>query len=440
MELTRLIFPFAASLLIGALIGIDRERKKQEEKNLSAIGIRTSILITLFGTTAGYLGVNYDPWIFYFSLLAMLILTVSSHISLIIRHNRIGITTEITTILLFLYGAMCSYGLIQLAVILAIINALILSLKVYLHTTIANISDQELYDTIKFAIIAFIILPFLPDKNFDQQIFGPFLPDIASGHINGVDIINPYKIWLLIVFVSGISFLGYILIKVLGKKVGISLMGLFGGFYSSTATSLALSDKSKKTKHNLTPYLAGIVLALSTSFIKMFIFIRTLNEELFNRILLPMGIMFLYLLIIGFFLMMKKESRSNKNKIKDKSAKNIETPFQLKKAIQLGAFILGALVIAKISLAYAGIELYYIVATLCALFAVDDPIIVSTSTVAGSLMDFENAKNIILLVSFLNTSQKAAIAYFFGNRKLVKPLLFIFGGLLLVTVLGFLYL
>lgn len=442
MDLTPLIIPFGASIMIGALIGLERERKKQEAQNLSAVGIRTSILIALYGALAGYLGQLYSPLIFFAALAALIILVISSHISLIIKFDRIGITTEITTILLFLFGAMCTYGMAQLAVILAIITTLVLSLRAYLHTTIASISDTELYDTLKFAIIAFIILPFLPDSNFDTQIFGTFMPELVTeSGLGSVDVLNPYKIWLLIVFVSGISFLGYILVKVFGKKVGISLTGLLGGLYSSTATSLTLADKSKKNSgKNLNPFIAGIILAIAASFIKMFIFIRTLNEDLFMRILVPMGLMFIFLLTTGLFLIFGKKHTEIDTKTDDSADRTIETPFKLKKAVELGGFIIGALIVAKISLAYAGIELYYLVAVLCSLLAIDDPIIVSTAAIAGNLIDFTNAKNIILLVIFLNAVQKAGIVWIFGNRKMVKPLLYIFGGLSLVTAGGFLYL
>lgn len=117
-----------------------------------------------------------------------------------------------------------------------------------------------------------------------------------------------------------------------------------------------------------------------------------------------------------------------------------KTPFTLSSALKLGAFIIAALLVAKISLSIAGVELYYVIATLSSFFAVDDPIVISTSAIAGDLLSMNDAKNIILLVTYLNMVQKVFIMYFFGNRKLVKPLIMIFGGLLLVTVVGFIYL
>lgn len=431
-----LIFPFIVSLVIGALIGLEREKKKIEEKNMSAIGIRTSILICLFGTLSAYLSKTYDPLIFLFGLSALLILILSSHIILVIKYKRIGLTTEISSILLFLYGAMCAFGQIQLAVILAIITALILSTRVYLHNIVNNISTRELFDTIKFAIIAFIILPFLPNISYDQQLLGSILPGapLMEG-FSDIDVLNPYRIWLLVVFVSGISFTGYILIKLFGKKVGISLTGLMGGLYSSTATSLTLANKSKEIPGTINPFVSGIVLACAISFIKTFIFIGALNEELFLKTLTPLTLMFVYLLILGLVFFFKS------NKVTGNSVKKgFKSPFSLINTIKLGSFIVAALLIAKISLMYAGVELYYIIATLSAFFAIDDPIVISTSAIAGNLMSYFDAKNIIILVTYLNMIQKVAIVYFFGNRKLVKPLALIFGGLFLVTLIGFVYL
>lgn len=434
MDFDQQLIPLGASILIGALIGLERERKKQTEKNLSAVGIRTSILISIFGAVSAYIGQIYSPIIFIIAFLAMILFTLSSHIFLVAKHGRIGVTTEISSILIFLFGAMCMIGLVHIAIILTIVTTLILSLKDYLHGVAGNISDQELYDTLKFGIIAFIILPFLPNQSFDQSILGPFLPqiDLASG-FSTVEVLNPYRIWLLVVFVSGVSFLGYILVKLFGKKVGISLSGLMGGLYSSTATSITLASKSKELLKTIDPFIAGITLACAISFIKSFIFIRALNETLFEKTLIPLSLMFLYLLAIGLYLMFKTKKK------KISSSSKFKTPFSVIKAIKLGGFIVGALLIAKISLSYAGVELYYVIATLSAFFAIDDPIVISTASTAGNLLNYADAKNIILIVTYLNMVQKVFIMYFFGNRKLVKPLAVIFGGLFLVTIVGFIY-
>jgi uncharacterized membrane protein (DUF4010 family) len=435
LQFNQVILPLGTSILIGALIGLEREKTKQStKKGLSAVGIRTDILISLFGAIAAFLGEKINPLLFLLCLGALLVLIISSYIYLMARHGRIGVTTEVSTILVFLLGAMSMSGFMQLAVILAIITTLILSLRKYLHKAIYNINYHELFDTIKFAIIAFIILPFLPNADFDLQIFNFFFPGqtppITFSQIN---VINPYNIWFLVVLVSGISFLGYVLVKIFGHKKGIGFAGLVGGLYSSTATSLTLASKSKEMPKTKIPFIAGITLACAISFIRTFIEIKALNTELFIKTFIPVSLMFVYLLGIGLYLMFA----SKKEKIG--KTEQMETPFKLKQAIKLGAYIIAALLIAKISLSYVDIGWYYVVSAGMALFAIDDPVVISTSATAGKLMSMDQAKNIILLVLYLNMVQKVALIYFFGNKQLTKPMAKIFGGLLLVTLTGLLY-
>jgi uncharacterized membrane protein (DUF4010 family) len=442
METDNIFIAFGTSLVIGALIGLEREKRKAEMEGQSAFGIRTAILVSLFGAISAFLGKEQSPYFFIFGLIAILLFTFSSHWYLMKKYSRIGITTEVSQLLVFIFGAMCMIGYMQLAIILGIVTAGILTVRQSIHKAITKINYQELYDTIKFAIIAFIVLPLLPQQNFDDQVFGFFIKDqqtkIALSELN---VLNPYNIWFLIVLVSGISFVGYILVKYLGKKRGIGFAGLLGGLYSSTATSLTLASKSKELLKTTTPFVTGIVLACGISYIRTFIEVRALNEELFFRTMLPIGLMFIYMMAVGLYLFLTSKEKTKESALRtEEDGKNFQTPFKLSKAIKLGGFIVAALLIAKISLSMAGIEWYYLISMAMAFFAIDDPIVISTSASAGTLINFEEAKNIVLLVVYLNMVQKVAIMYFFGNRKLIKKLAAVFGGLLLVTLAGIFYL
>ncbi len=422
------------SIIIGGLIGLEREKNKQKKNSLSAVGIRTDILISLFGAVSAFIGQHYNPIFFILCLGAILILTISSYVYLMIQYKRIGITTEISTILVFLYGAMCMAGYDQLAIILAIITTLVLSIRKPLHRIIHHVSSEELFDSIKFAVIAFIILPFLPNQDFDIPLFQNFFPQTEiPKEFTAIQVLNPYKIWFLVVLVSGISFMGYILVKIFGKKKGIPFAGLLGGLYSSTATSLTLAQKSKDLPKTHIPFVAGIILACAISFLRTFIEIRALNEQLFLQAIGPLGAMFIYLLMAGLYF------RFTSEKEEIDSSKTLETPFKLKEAIKLGGYITGTLLLAKLLLSYSTIEWYYIVSGLMAFFAIDDPIVISASATAGKLMSYEEARNIVVMVTFLNMAQKVGLVYFFGNRKLIKYIAPVFGGLLLVTLISMLY-
>ena len=435
MEITQSLSPILASILIGALIGLEREKTKIESHGISPVGVRTDILVCLFGAIAALFG-QINIWIFFTCLTALLVLTISGYIYMSITHGRVGITTEISTILVFLFGAMCAWGFIQLAGVLAILTALILSVREYLHNAVAKISQYELSDTIKFAVIAFIILPFLPNKSYDAYVLS-FLPKITNNYqlLSQINILNPYNIWLLIVIISGISFVGYIMVKVLGKNKGISFSGLVGGLYSSTATTITLSEKSKDTPNIKTPYIAAIALACGISLFKNFIIVKTLNDELFIKCFATLALMFSYLLLAGFYLTYK----SRKDKIEHHN-NHLETPFSLKKAIKLGTYITLALLFSEIILAYFSTKFYYVVAGIASFFASDDGIIISASSSSGKLLTLEAARTVVIMASFLNMAQKVFYMHFFGNKKLVKPLAIIILGLLLVTLFGLVYL
>jgi len=434
MDLLNIFIPIGTSIIIGALIGLEREKAKQYKQGISQIGIRTDILICLFGALAAFLGKEFHPILFLVCFIALILLMIASYIYLAIAQKRIGITTEISSIMVFLLGGLAMAGYSQLALILAIIVTLILSIKMVLHRAVYQINAQEIYDTVKFAIIAFIILPFLPNQYFDHQIYNYFFPGATPPpQFDQIQVLNPYNIWFLVVLVSGISFLGYILVKIIDKKKGIGITGLIGGLYSSTATSLSLAHKSKSHPEITTPFVTGIVLACGISFFRTFIFLRALNGELFTRTFIPIAMMFVYLMIVGLYLLFKKR--------KDKltQAAKLKTPFELTEALKLCGFITGALLISKIILSYSSVNIYYFVAAFMAFFAIDDPFVISAAASAGKLISMNEAKNVVLLVTFLNMFQKVFLVLLFGNRKLFKPLLKIYLGLLLVTLVGFLY-
>ena len=80
----------------------------------------------------------------------------------------------------------------------------LLAVKRQLHDFAKKLSTEDIMATVKFAVISLLILPFLPN-----HAYGPA----------GLEVLNPHTIWLFVVFISGIGFVGYVLIKVVGLLV-----------------------------------------------------------------------------------------------------------------------------------------------------------------------------------------------------------------------------
>src|SRR5690606_16895127 len=105
----------------------------------------------------------------------------------------------------------------------------LLALKRPLHGFIARVSPSDVYATAKFVILALVVIPLLPDRTY-----GP------------LDVLNPFKVGLMIALVAGVSFLGYVAARVFGGSRGMLATGLVGGLISSTAVTLTFAGRTKE--------------------------------------------------------------------------------------------------------------------------------------------------------------------------------------------------
>ncbi|AAB85925.1 unknown [Methanothermobacter thermautotrophicus str. Delta H] len=153
------VIKFLIALAIGALVGIERERRI---KRTEFAGIRTFMLISLVGALSAYLSGKFFL-AFPVAFLGIILLIVVSYTASTREGGDIGVTGEVAALVTFLLGAMCVAYDYRLAVMLSIIVTAILALKRYIHVAVRRISEREMIDTIKFLIIAFVILPLLPD-------------------------------------------------------------------------------------------------------------------------------------------------------------------------------------------------------------------------------------------------------------------------------------
>ena len=135
-----------------------------------------------------------------------------------------GTTTIAAVIGCYLLGAMTLTGFARLAVILGILATALLYFKAELRGVARRLERRDLVSMLQFAVVAFVVLPLLPDRGF-----GPYAA------------LNPRHIWLMVVLISGVSLAGYVALRLVGREHGAMLLGLFGGLVSSTATTLAYS-------------------------------------------------------------------------------------------------------------------------------------------------------------------------------------------------------
>ena len=115
-----------------------------------------------------------------------------------------------------------------------------------MHGLSRKFSRADVYQALQFAAVTGIVLPLVPDHPYGP--YGAF---------------NPFKIWLMVVLVSGLGFAGYVAVRIFGENRGIAMTGLLGGLASSTATTLAMSRQSRAWPE--TGYVCALAVVLACS-------------------------------------------------------------------------------------------------------------------------------------------------------------------------------
>ena len=421
------VINFILALSIGAIIGLEREIMHQKDKVTDFAGIRTFILISILGFLISHITLNifnsFSAYIVSFAI--FFIFVASSYVILGIKTKRYGATSEIAAILVFLLSSVITLNQTQefrlFAIIIAVIVASLLAVKEHLHKFAKKIQMNEVFAAIKFALISIIILPFLPNKNYSileieviEKLLSSF-PSFSS-FIGQLDVFNLFKIWLMVVFISGLSFVAYILVRLIGSEKGIGLTSFLGGMVSSTAVTVSLSEKSKGKKF-ITPFVFGIVLASSIMFIRVLIEVAVINNSLVSKLILPL-IAMAFVGLISAFIVSKIKKQDVKEKVSFKS------PFALGHALKFGLFFVFILVLSKTLFLLFGDKGIYIAALVAGLADVD-AIVLTLSSLALTGLEPRVAVLGIILAVCSNTLVKIGIAYFSGDKKMAKRVLII---------------
>ena len=232
---------FGTACLIGALIGLEREKHRRTEDDFGSPGLRTFILVAEIGGIAGWLANALSaPWIIGVALGAVALGVVAGYV--VAGRNEtagLGLTTEFAALVVCLLGAIATLGQSPLAIGLGVLTAAVLAYKQSLHGLVARLGWDDVYAGVRLLIAAFIVLPLLPDRPIDPW-----------------GALNPASLWRLVLLISGLSLVGYVATRWLGERMGTALTGVTGGLVSSTAVTLSFARQSREngtTRRGLGP-------------------------------------------------------------------------------------------------------------------------------------------------------------------------------------------
>ena len=392
---------FLIALLIGALVGIDRERKKAAEPGHSFGGIRTHILLALVGAASARLAVERSlPWAFAVTLAVVGAAVIASYV----HHNRTrddapGLTSEVAAIAVFLLGAMVVVGDAALAVALGVVTSAVLAYKQPLHGAVQRLDTQDVFAGLKLLIATFIVLPLLPDAPADPW-----------------QAINPYRLWLLVILISALSLAGYVAVRWLGSTHGSAITGLAGGLVSSTATTLSFARSSREAGaatgdgHALA---AGILLAWSAMFVRVLVLVAVVNRPLLLAAWWPIAAMGA---VTGAFAVWHYRAGLAEGRAAPQQEVAVSNPFSLVAAAKVGALFAVVLLFVKLAQEHAPGLGVYLVAALAGSVDVD-AITLSMAEAARTGEGFTQAGRAIAIAASANTAVKCAVVLLLGAGR-----------------------
>ena len=397
-------YKLAAALGIGFIIGMQREKSYSESASRHPAGVRTFSIISLCGALASFLSElmsSVAPFITGFVVVGLLL--VASHVAHgFVNKEADGPTTSFDLIVVYFLGALCWYNRLLESCILMIVIVWLLTLKRQLHEFASRISTEDIIATVKFAVISLMVLPFLPN-----QAYGPA----------GLEVLNPHTIWLFVVFICGIGFVGYILIKLVGPGKGIWLTGLLGGLASSTALTLNLAGRSRENEDYSGNFALGIVLSWAVMYVRLYLICIVLVPELAKPLALPLLLPAMPALLYAFYLKVKDG--------RDHKAKNstFNNPFNLLPAIKFGIVFTAVMFVANAARVYLGSGALLACSFLGGAAEMD--------AVAFSLLDMSMKSSLpvqelvlaMLLASLANTLTKGGLVCVLGAKSMRRPIL-----------------
>lgn len=400
------------AIAAGGLVGAERQQAQSGRAGSDFGGVRTFPLVALAGALGALLRPFFGAWLLAALLAAVVALLAVSHAR---SKDDVGVSSEMAAIVTFVLGAVAGTPALLpdgprflLVAAGAATTMALLALKRPLHGFIARVSEDDVFATAKFVLLALVVIPLLPNRTF-----GP------------LDVVNPYKVGLMIALVAGVGFAGYVAARLVGSHRGLLVTGLLGGLVSSTAVTLTFAGRAKATPALMPLSAVAILAASSMMFARLVVVIAVVAPALLGAVALPLGTMAVTGFTAAIVLFRKSAGQSG-----SADPVPLRNPFELKQAVQFGLLYGLVLFAAKAAQVYVGSRGIYASAVLAGLADVD-AITLSLAELHRSGTEAGVAATGITLAAVTNTLVKGTMAAVAGGWALGRRV-----GAAFLVVLG----
>jgi uncharacterized membrane protein (DUF4010 family) len=395
-EATRILIPTFVALLLGALVGLERqvaEGEAQGEKDFP--GVRTFAFTALLGALAVLLHPHLGPAISVALFLAAVTFLVLRYRHQVERREDVGYTTEIASMCTFAVGALAQSNQLLVATVVTIAMVALLRSKRALHQAGDLLSPVDMEILIRFLVISLIIFPLLPQEP---------LP-VFEG------VLRPRDVWRMVVLISGVSFVGYALMRFRAGSTSYALTGMLAGLVSSTAAAFAYMRAARGAR-NPRQYEALIVLAASTAFLRILIMLAIVAPVLVPRVVVPLSVMS----IVGVLLVALRHQPGRDHE----TPPQFDNPLAIRVALTFAAIYATVLVLVHLAQDAFDSAAIYGLAGLAAIPGADAPSLSLARLAADGRLDLSTAATGVIVVAVATTLAKLGILLVVGRRVALR--------------------
>ena len=412
----RLVWGLVSALIIGSMVGIERERSKALSGNVGIGGVRTFILFSLIGAVSAWLSQALgNAWIFVAAVGAVAALGIAGYVvQARVKPNAVGLTTEAAALGVCLLGGACMVGFSGMALAVGIAVSAVLAYKEPMHGLVAKLGHEDISAGVKLLAATFIVLPLLPD-----------------GAIDPWGALRPRSLWTLVILIAALSLVGYVATRALGPQRGTAMTGLSGGLVSSTAVSLAFAKRSREEGGRTDDALAGgLLLAWTVMSLRIVFLVGIIHAPLLMPVLPPMAAM--TSVTLGTAALFLRRTRDQEPAAAGEVV--LKNPFSLTAAVKFGLLFAAVLVVVAGVERYAPRGGYYLVAALAGLTDVDAISLSMANLARDGGAPLATAAGAIVAAALSNTLVKCGLVVATASARLRRSIVLVTAALVAVGV------
>lgn len=390
---------FGISVGLGLLVGLQRQWGSQH-----VAGLRTFGMITVLGTICARLALVYGGWIVAAGLLVVAMMVIVGSV-MKVRTGQIepGLTTEIAAMVMYGVGAMVVFESYIPAIMVGGGVAVLLQFKKRMHRIIGEFGEADLRAIMQLVLIAMVILPILPDKGY-----GPY------------GVLNPFRIWLIVVLIVGVSVGAFFAYKFLGAKAGTLLGGILGGIISSTATTVGYARRSRTQPESSALAAVVVMIAATIVFLRLGFEIFLVAPDALGQLAGPLAAMTGWMAILTAGMFLAGRGKHTEAPVEGKAA-------ELKVAVVFGVLYAAILFAVAAAREHFGDSGMYAVAALSGLTDMDAITLSTAHLVQTDTVAADTGWRMILVASMSNLVFKAGAIALLGSRGMLKRVAIVFG-------------